>query len=42
MAAGFYIACDYWCERCDHAADCPVCERTREDEPFSFTGTMGR
>jgi hypothetical protein len=30
MAKAFYNACDYWCERCDHAAECPVCEKTRE------------
>jgi hypothetical protein len=30
MGKGFYNACDYWCEKCDHAAECPVYERTRE------------
>jgi hypothetical protein len=30
MGGTFYNACDYWCEECDHAAECPVCEKTHE------------
>ena len=31
MGKAFYNACGYWCERCDHAAECPVCEKTRKE-----------
>ena len=30
MGIAFYNACDYWCERCDHAAECPVYEKIHE------------
>ncbi len=30
MGRAFYNACDYWCEKCDHAAECPVYEKTRK------------
>lgn len=32
MGTGFYNACDYWCEKCDHAAECPVCEKTHKKD----------
>ena len=30
MGTAFYNACDYWCDKCDHAAECPVCEETHK------------
>jgi len=30
MGTGLYNACDYWCEKCGHAAECPVCEKTHK------------
>ena len=30
MGRAFYNACDYWCEKCEHTAECPVCEKTQK------------
>lgn len=30
MSTAPYNMCDYWCERCDYASECPVYEKTRK------------
>jgi hypothetical protein len=40
VSTAYYNACDYWCERCDHAAECPVYEKTRDKGASDFVSDV--